>query len=32
MIDLATGWFEIVEITTHDFDYVTVSNDDYMDK
>ena len=32
MIDLATGWFEIVEIPTFDLDEVTAGNDEYIDK
>ena len=32
MIDPATGWFEIVEITTFGRDEVTAGNDEYIDK
>ena len=32
IIDLATGWFEIVEIRTFDLKEVTIGNDEYIDK
>ena len=32
MIDLATGWFKIIEIPTFKLDEVTASNDEYIDK
>ena len=32
MIDLATGWFGIVEIPTFDLKEVTIGNDEYIDK
>ena len=32
IIDPDTGWFEIVEIPTHDLYEVTGSNDEYIDK
>ena len=32
VIDLATGWFEILELPTYDLDKVTVVNDEYIDK
>ena len=31
MLDLATGWFEIVEIMTFDLDKLMVGNDEYID-
>ena len=32
MIDLATGWFKIVQIPTFDLEEVTIGNDEYIDK
>ena len=32
MIDLATGWFNIVDIPTFDLEEVTLGNDEYIDK
>ena len=32
MIELSTGWFEIVEITTFDLEEVAIGNDEYIDK
>ena len=32
IIDLATGWFKIVEISTFNLDEVTAGNDEYIDK
>ena len=32
MIDPTTGWFEIVEIPTYDFNEVIGSNGEYVDK
>ena len=32
MIDLATGWFEIVEISTFYLEEVTIGNDEYICK
>ena len=31
-IDLATGWFKIVQIPTFDLEEVTIGNDEYIDK
>ena len=30
--DLATGWFEILDISTFELDEVMVGNDEYIDK
>ena len=32
MIELTTGWFEIVNIPTFDLEKVTIDNDEYIDK
>ena len=32
IINLATGWFERIEIMTYDLDEVTRGNDEYIDK
>ena len=32
MIDPAMGWFEIIEVTTYDFNEVMGSNNEYIDK
>jgi len=31
-IDLATGWFEIAEVPTHDLEEVKIGNKEYIDK
>ena len=32
MVDLATGWFKIIEILTYDLNEVTCGNYEYIDK